>query len=136
LFLPLAQPREEARLEDGGLAAQDSIGLTLSGDGRITEVVPGMSGDRAGLAPGMKVIGVNEKTFSHQRLLDALVDSVKLHRIELLLIEGDRLRTVAVEYSRGLRYFVLERDESRPDMLAQILKPRTAAPEGNAYLAP
>ena len=78
------------------MVARDSIGVTLAGDGRITEVVPGMSGDRAGLAPGMKVIGVNEKTFSRQRLLNALVDGVKLHKVELLLIEGRRFRTVTM----------------------------------------
>ena len=82
----------------------------------------------------MKVIGVNKKTFSRQRLLDALVDGVKLHKVELLLIEGRRFRTVTIDYADGPRYFVLARDESKPDVLAQILKPLTNARERNSTL--
>jgi hypothetical protein len=88
-----------------------------------------MSGDEAGLAPGMKVIGVNNETFSGERLVDALLDSIKRHRIELRLIEGEKLRTVAINYSEGIRYFVLVRDDSKPDILAQILSPLTVRPK-------
>jgi predicted metalloprotease with PDZ domain len=90
-------------------------------------VIPGMVGDRAGLAPGMKVIGVNNKTFNRTRLLDALADSVAARKIELLLIEGDRFRTVVLDYADGPRYLELVRDESKPDRLAEILKPRASA---------
>ena len=70
-----------------------------------------MIGDRAGLAPGMKVIGVNSKTFSRQRLLDALADSVALRKIELLLLEGEEFRTVVLDYADGPRYLELVRDD-------------------------
>ncbi len=72
----------------------------------------------------MKVIGVNNKTFSRQRLLDALADSVAARKIELLLIEGDRFRTVVLNYADGPRYLELVRDGAKPDILAEILKPR------------
>jgi len=110
------------------ITARDSLGLTFSGDGSIIIVIPGMIGDRAGLAPGMKVIGVNNKTFSRQRLLDALADSVAARKIELLLIEGERFRTIVLNYADGPRYLELVRDESKPDILAEILKPRTNPP--------
>jgi M61 glycyl aminopeptidase len=84
------------------------------------------------LAPGMKVIAVNQKTFSHERLLDALVDSVELHKIELTLIEGERFRTISIDYSEGPRRLALARDESKPDALGEILKPLTAAPKVNS----
>ena len=45
-------------------AVQDSVGVTFATDGRITDIVPRMCGDQAGLAPGMKVIGVNNASFS------------------------------------------------------------------------
>ena len=48
----------------GGVSARDSLGLSFSPEGQIDDVVPGMVGDRAGLAPGMTVIGVNSKKFS------------------------------------------------------------------------
>ncbi len=120
---------------DGGVSARDSIGLALAGDGRITEVMPGTSSARAYLACGMKVVGVNKKTFSRQQLLDALVSSAKLHKIELLVLQGERFRTIKIDYSGGPRYFVLARDESKPDILAQILKPLQVTAEGTSALS-
>jgi predicted metalloprotease with PDZ domain len=114
--------------ERGAISARDSIGLIFSGDGSITNVIPCMIGDRAGLAPGMKVIGVNNKTFSRQRLLDALAKSVTAHKIELLLVEGEEFRTIVLNYADGPRYLELVRDNSKPDILAEILKPRASPP--------
>ena len=75
-------------------------GLSFGGDGQIVDVVPGMVGDRSGLAPGMKVMGINGRLFSPQRLQDALADSVALRKIEFLLLEGDRFRTVGPRLRR------------------------------------
>ncbi len=107
----------------GGASARDSIGLSFDGEGKILDIVPGMPGDRAGLAPGMKVIGVNGKTFSAQRLLDALTDSVKRKKIEFLLVQGENFRTIVLDYADGPRYLELVRDSAKPDVLAEILKP-------------
>lgn len=116
----------QARQDRDGVSAGDSLGLAFSGVGNITNVVPGMVGDRAGLAPGMKVIGVNNKTFSRSRLLDALADSVRRHKVELLLVEGDEFRTVVLDYADGPRYLEIVRDASKPDLLAEILKSRVS----------
>ena len=91
----------------GDLSARDSVGLSFSPEGQIADVVPGMAGDRAGLAPGMSVIGINSKKFSQQRLHDALADSVARRKIELLLLEGEEFRTVTLDYADGPRYLVL-----------------------------
>ena len=61
----------------------------------------------------MKVIGVNNKTFSRQRLLDALAQSVKRHKIEFLLVEGEDFRTVVLDYAGGPRYLELVRDPTK-----------------------
>jgi predicted metalloprotease with PDZ domain len=131
---PPEQMGRRNRGAGAGLGAEDSIGLSFAGDGRILEVVPGKVGDRAGLAPGMKVIGVNKKTFSRQRMLDALTESSTRHKIELLLVEGEDFRTIVLDYSDGPRYLELVRDTSRPDILAEILKP--VATQTNATAAP
>ena len=125
---PEEQMTRQNRGMGGGVAVQDSIGLSFADDGRITEVVPGTIGDLSGLAPGMKVIGVNNKTFSQERLLDAVADSANRHKIELLLVEGDGFRTIILNYADGLRYLELVRDSAKPDILAVILKPVTAQP--------
>ena len=59
------------------ISAQHSLGLTFSGDGQILDIVPGMAGDKARLAPGMKVMGINGRLFSVRRLQD---DAGRQHR--------------------------------------------------------
>lgn len=104
--------------------AADSLGLALEG-GVVRAVDPGLPADKAGLAPGMRVIGVNGKKFSTNRLRDAIADSVTRKKVELLLEEGEDFRTVAVPYADGLRYLDLERVSAKPDVLGEILKPRS-----------
>jgi predicted metalloprotease with PDZ domain len=109
-------------------SARDSLGLTFHGDGRIADVAPGLPGDKAGLAPGMRVLGVNSKKFSRERLADALADSVARRKIEFLLLDGEQFRTVTVEYADGLRYLELVRNSERPDILGEILNPVASRP--------
>jgi predicted metalloprotease with PDZ domain len=109
-------------------SARDSLGLTFHSDGRIADVAPGLPGDKAGLAPGMRVLGVNSKKFSCERLDDALADSVARRKIEFLLLDGEQFRTVTVEYADGLRYLELVRNRERPDVLGAILNPVASRP--------
>jgi predicted metalloprotease with PDZ domain len=104
--------------------AADSLGVVLAA-GVVRAVDPGLPADKAGLAPGMKVIGVNGKKFSPNRLRDAIADSVTRKKVELLIEDGEDFRTVVVPYADGLRYLGLERVSTRPDVLGEILKPRT-----------
>jgi predicted metalloprotease with PDZ domain len=130
-------PREQVSRHDrdeGGVAAQDSIGLAFASDGTVTDVVPGRPGDKAGIGPGMKVLGVNDKTFSPHRMLDVLAATPKTREIEFLLIEGEDIRTIKLKYSGGLRYLKLVRDSARHDILAEILKPRAARVAGTSAL--
>ncbi len=114
---------EESRPRAKFVSARDSLGLTFGEDGKIQDVLSGMAGDKAGLAPGLQVIAVNGRKFSRQRLRDALADSVTLRKVELLLQDGDRFRTVTVDYADGPKYLELVRDPGKPDLLADILKP-------------
>jgi hypothetical protein len=72
----------------------------------------------------MKVIGVNGKKYSTNRLRDAIADSVTRKKVEFLLEDGEDFRTVVVPYAEGLRYLELARVAGRPDVLGDILKPR------------
>ena len=117
-------------LEEGGrragfVSARHSLGMTFSEDGRVLTVNPGLPGDRAGLVPGTQVAGVNGRKFSRQRLLDALADSPTRRKVELLLLEGDRFRTVTLDYADGPKYLELVRHPERPDHLADVLRPVT-----------
>lgn len=114
------------------ISARDSLGLTFGAEGRLLNVVPGSVGDKAGLAPGLQIIAVNGLKFSRQRLLDALADSVTLRKVEFMLQDGDRFRTVSLDYADGPKYLELVRDLSKPDLLADILRPRAKSEDGAA----
>jgi predicted metalloprotease with PDZ domain len=112
------------------VSARDSLGLTFGEDGKLQNVAPGSAGDKAGLAPGLHVIGVNGLKFSRQRLRDALADSVTSRKVEFLLQDGDRFRTVSLEYADGPKYLELIRDPSKRDLLADMVRPQTEAGAG------
>lgn len=100
-----------------------SLGLAVADDGKISSIVPRMPADAAKLAPGMVVTGVNGRKYSGQRLKDAVADSVTNRKVELLVLEGDVYRTVAIEYADGPRYLELVRRKDQTDRLSAILKP-------------
>jgi predicted metalloprotease with PDZ domain len=103
--------------------AADSLGIVIAAD-KVVSVDPGLPADKAGLAPGMKLIGVNGKKFSTNRLRDAIADSVTRRQVDLLIEDGEDFRTIVVPYAEGLRYLDLQRISTRPDVLGEILKPR------------
>jgi predicted metalloprotease with PDZ domain len=115
---------EERERERKYVSALDSLGINVSNEGKITAVVPGLPADKAGLAPGMIVQGVNDRKFAPQRLKDAIADSVMKRKVEFLVLQGDTFRNVVVPYSDGLKYLKLVRDPEKPDRLAQITKPK------------
>ncbi len=105
--------------------AADSIGLTAGDDGKVGSVVPGSPADKAGIAPTNMIAGANGRKFSTQRLKDAIADSPARGNVELLIVDGEKFRTVVLEYNGGLRYLELTRDGDHQDTLAAILKART-----------
>ncbi len=115
---------KEQQDEHKFVAAEESLGLGIGSDGGLGNVVPGRIGDRAGLAPGMKILGVNGRKFTQQRMKDALADSPVRRNVELLVLDGDEYRTIKLDYAGGPRYLRLVRDKNRPDVLGRILKPR------------
>jgi hypothetical protein len=52
--------------------------------------------------------------------------------IELLVVRDDFYQTRKVDYHGGEKYPVLERDASKPDLIAEILKPLTPEPGTNS----
>lgn len=107
------------------VSASASLGLTAAEDGKIGAVIPRLPADKAGLAAGNVIAGVNGRKFSSQRLKDAIADSVSLGKVELLTVDGDVFRTVVIPYADGPRYLELTRTPEHSDALAAILKPVT-----------
>ena len=74
------------------------------------------------LTIGAQIIAVDGTAYSGDRLKDAIKDAKTTGAaIELLVKNGDRYRTVRIDYHDGLRYPRLERDAGTPARLDQIL---------------
>ena len=105
--------------------AEYSIGLELNQEGKISDTVEGMPAAKSGIGPGMKVIAVNGKKFSAEVLRDALkAGKGGSQPLELLVENTDYFKTYRVDYHDGEKYPHLVRDESKPDMLSEIIKAR------------
>ena len=58
----------------GGVDCWYSIGLRIGADGTIADVLWNGPADKAGLAPGEKIMAVNDKVFSGDALREAIRD--------------------------------------------------------------
>ena len=107
------------------LDASYSIGLLLRGDGGIVDTIEGMPAAKAGIGPGMKVVAVNGRHFSDDVLRDALKTGTNSSApLELIVENTDYYKTFKLDYHGGEKYPHLVRDESKPDTLGEIIKPR------------
>lgn len=123
------QPGDLLKARDGEDKAVDlgaAVGLLLKDDGTVLDVVPGRAADRAGVGPGMKLVAVNGRRFSAERLRQAVAATRQGGKLGLLLENGDYFQTVALDYAGGERYPHLERVPATPDRLADIFRPRVS----------
>jgi predicted metalloprotease with PDZ domain len=100
-----------------------SIGLDLRDDGGITDTIESTPAAKAGIGPGMKLVAVNGRKFSVDVLRDALKAGKNSSEPLALLVENtDYYKTYLLDYHGGERYPHLVRDDSKPDLLSEILK--------------
>ena len=105
--------------------AEYSIGLLLEESGNIVDTVEGMPAAKAGIGPGMKVVAVNGSRFSADVLSDVLrAAKHSSDPIELLVENTDYYRIYKIDYHGGEKYPHLVRNESKPDVLTQIITAR------------
>jgi predicted metalloprotease with PDZ domain len=117
--------QRSAEVDAGAANLSFSIGIKVADDGSIGDVVPDSPAAKAGLGPGMKIIAVNGRRSSTGRLRDAIRGSKdSVAKIELLVESGDFIKPHVLDYHDGERYPRLVRDESKPDILGLITKPR------------
>lgn len=109
-----------------------SLGMTVNDEGQITDVFPGMPAFAAGLAPGLKIVAVNGRAFTPDRLQTAVsasksaVSASKSAAAPLQIIaeNGEFFQTFNLAYHGGLQYPHLLRDTAKPDLLTRIITPR------------
>jgi predicted metalloprotease with PDZ domain len=113
--------------EDNGkeMNTSYSIGLLLKEEGGIVDTIEGSPAAVAGIGPGMKVVAVNGRAFSTDVLRDALTaGKTGSEPLELLVENTEYYKTYKLDYHDGEKYPHLVRDDSKPDMLSDIIKPR------------
>lgn len=111
--------------EKDSVNAAYSIGLRLKSDGLITDTIEGLPAAQAGIGPGMKVVAVNGRKFTKGVLQDALREGKNSSAaLELLVENTDYYKTYKLDYHEGEKFPHLVRDESKPDVLSDIIKPR------------
>jgi predicted metalloprotease with PDZ domain len=100
-----------------------ALGLNLRDDGGITDTIEGEAAAKTGIGPGMKVIAVNGRRFSADGLHDAIKAAKNSSKtVDLLIENDDYYKTYKLDYHDGEKYPHLVRDESKPDLLSEILK--------------
>jgi predicted metalloprotease with PDZ domain len=80
----------------------------------------------AGLSPGMTIVAINGHSYDPDAVKDAVTAAAKdnSQTIELLVKNFDEYKTIRIDYHGGLKYPHIERDTSKPDTLAQLIKAR------------
>ena len=101
-----------------------SLGLRVGTDGSVQDSLFGGPAYKAGIAPGMRVVAINDRAFTPDVLHDALKASTKNDQpIRFLVLNDDYYRTCQVNYHGGERYPHLVRVEEKPDLLDELAKP-------------
>ncbi len=120
------QARETAT---GDADAWWTLGIDITSDGHIDDVLVGSVSDKAGLGPGMLIVAVNGRQYTASLLSDAITTAKdSKDPIELILVNTGYYKVVKLDYHDGLRFPHLERIQGTPDRLDDIVKPMTPPP--------
>ena len=113
-----------AGLRGGNPGQGFSLGLRLGRDGMVSDSIVGGPAYKAGVTSGMTIAGVNGRVYTPDILEDAIKAAQNnAEPIRLLVIDQDYYKDVEVDYHGGDRYPHLERVESKPDYLDDLIKP-------------
>jgi predicted metalloprotease with PDZ domain len=103
-----------------------SLGIMVVEKGLIVDAAPGLPAFQAGLGPGMTLIAINGRKWTPSVLNAALRAAHDSHQpIEVLVENAQFYKTYSIPYFDGERHPHLQRVEGKPDLLGDILKPRT-----------
>jgi len=111
--------------EHKGIDAAYSVGLLVHADGTIVDTIEGMAAAKAGIGPGMKVVAINGRRFTPEVFHDTLKAGKGASQpLELLVENTDYYKTYKLDYHDGEKFPHLERIDSKPDVLSEIIKAR------------
>ena len=112
--------------ESGTVQAQFSLGLQVSGDGRVNDVIVGSLADKAGFGPGMRILAVNGRGYTYALMHAAIKEAKgKGPAIEFIVENTGYYKVIRLDYHDGEKYPQLERVNGTPARLGDILQPMT-----------
>jgi len=118
-------PNVQDSLRGVGPNLMYSIGLIVNAQGAIRDISPDLAAGKAGLAPGMVIKKVNGEDYSYENIHKAVAATKNGPApIKLEVQNGGDTATYDISYTGGEKYPHLVRDESKPDYLSAIGKPR------------
>jgi predicted metalloprotease with PDZ domain len=121
-------PALRGREADGKLIDQSyGAGFIVKDDGAVDMVVWDSAAFAAGLRSGDRILAINGMEYARARLLEALRASSDpgKKQTELIVRQGRAIRTIALDYSAGIRYPRLEKAGEGDGSLDRLLEPRT-----------
>jgi predicted metalloprotease with PDZ domain len=101
-----------------------SIGINVDSQGNIRDINPELAAAKSGLAPGMKILRVNDVDFSLDGLRNAVIATKDSKGLTIQAKNGKETATYKLAYSSGEKFPHLVRDNSKTDFLSAIAKPR------------
>ncbi|GAO39834.1 peptidase M61 family protein [Sphingomonas changbaiensis NBRC 104936] len=102
-----------------------SVGLNLSKQGEIKDVLWDGPAFRAGIRPTETVLAVNDAAYDADAMARAITDAKRgAGPIRLVVKSDDRYRDVTIDYRGGLRYPRLEKIGTGEGALDRLLAPR------------
>ena len=113
----------------GAYNATASLGMVVNKDGSVADVIEDGIAAKNGIAAGMKIIAISDRKFAPELLPQAVREArTRRQPIRLLVENTEFIRSVSLAYYDGLRYPHLVREQSRPDMLNEIIRPKVTTP--------
>ena len=102
----------------------NSIGIYVTKDGTISDVLPGTPAYDAGLGPHMTILAVEGRIYSADALTEA-IEHPRNGKISVIVRNFDSVETREIHYAGGVRYPHLEPIPGSHDYLSEILAPRS-----------
>ncbi len=114
---------EASETESKNIDLTASIGIVVKEDGTIADVIPLKPADKAGVAPGMKLLAVNGRRWTAELLRSAIAATKDgKGKLELLLENTDFFESLKVPYTGGEQYPKLEQTSLGNDLLSEVFR--------------
>ena len=113
-----------AAAKNGVVAPWYSLGLLITSEGAVADVLMNGPAYKAGFGPGMKILAVNGRAFTDDVLRSAIRDGRgSQDALEFIVENTGFYKVTKIDYHDGEKFPNVERIAGTPDRLGDIVKP-------------